>query len=73
MARADKTETAIDGLDRLIGRRELRRRFPVSDITIWRWMRAKRFPEPIRVGGRNYWRESEILDWVFPGVDGSSR
>ena len=64
MARADREPFNAGHPDRLIARRELRSRFPVSDMTIWRWMRAGHFPEPIRIGGRNYWRESQILQWL---------
>ena len=50
--------------ERLLPRRELRRIVPVSDMTIWRWERAGVFPRHVSINGRNYWRLSEVLDWI---------
>jgi len=53
------------GMDeRLLPRRELRRLVPVSDMTIWRWERGGEFPRHLSINGRNYWRLSEIRDWI---------
>ena len=46
--------------DRLINARELRRRIPISDPTLWRWIAAGRIPPGRRIGGKRYWLESEI-------------
>jgi predicted DNA-binding transcriptional regulator AlpA len=48
---------------RLLNRRELRLRLPVSGTTIARWEKAGRFPKHVTVNGRNYWREDEIIAW----------
>jgi predicted DNA-binding transcriptional regulator AlpA len=45
---------------RLINRKELRQRVPVSDMSIWRWMKAGIFPKPVKINRRNYWRSDEI-------------
>jgi predicted DNA-binding transcriptional regulator AlpA len=37
---------------------------PVSDMTIWRWERNGAFPRHLSINGRNYWRLSEIADWI---------
>ncbi len=50
--------------DRLLTRRDLRQRIPVSDMTIWRWEEAGLFPRHLAIGGRNFWRESEVLAWI---------
>jgi predicted DNA-binding transcriptional regulator AlpA len=50
--------------ERLLPRRELRRLVPVSDMTIWRWERDGVFPRHVSINGRNYWRLSEISDWI---------
>jgi len=50
--------------ERLLPRRELRRLVPVSDMTIWRWERGGMFPKHLSINGRNYWRLSEISDWM---------
>jgi predicted DNA-binding transcriptional regulator AlpA len=49
-----------DPPDRLVGTAERRRRIPVSDMTIWRWEKAKIFPKHISIGGRNFWRDSDL-------------
>ena len=54
-----KTET-----DRLLPRRELRSFVPVSDMTIWRWEREGSPPRHLSIHGRNYWRLSELRDWI---------
>jgi predicted DNA-binding transcriptional regulator AlpA len=50
--------------ERLLPRRELRRIIPVSDMTIWRWERDGHFPRHVSINGRNYWRLSEVSDWI---------
>ena len=50
--------------ERLLPRRELRRIVPVSDMTIWRWERDGLFPRHVSINGRNYWRLSEVSDWI---------
>lgn len=37
---------------------------PVSDATLARWIKAKRFPEPIVIGGHRYWPEASVAAWV---------
>ena len=49
---------------RLINRRQLQETIPVSQMTLWRWTRAGAFPAPIRIAGRNYWREDQIRQWL---------
>jgi predicted DNA-binding transcriptional regulator AlpA len=38
----------------------------VSDMTLWRWLHepALKFPQPIKIQGRRYWRENEIAAWL---------
>jgi predicted DNA-binding transcriptional regulator AlpA len=53
--------------ERYVSRRELRRLFPVSDMTIWRWQQDPQiaFPAPVKlaVNGRNFWWLPAIRDW----------
>ena len=45
--------------DPLISSAEIRRQLgDVSDMTIWRWEKAGILPEPIKINGRKYWRQS---------------
>ena len=50
--------------ERLLPRRELRALVPISDMTIWRWERDNLFPRHLSINGRNYWRLSELSDWM---------
>ncbi len=38
----------------------------VSDMSIWRWLNnpAMRFPKPVYIAKRRYWREIEIAAWL---------
>jgi predicted DNA-binding transcriptional regulator AlpA len=44
---------------------KVRGRYNVSDMSIWRWCRddSLKFPEPIRINGRRFWRLSELEIW----------
>jgi predicted DNA-binding transcriptional regulator AlpA len=39
---------------------------PVSSrMTIWRWVKEKKFPPPIKLhNGRNYWRARRVRRWL---------
>ena len=32
--------------------------------TLWRWLRAGRFPAPIRLGSRMAWTRSDLDQWI---------
>ncbi len=37
----------------------------VSDMSIWRWIKREGFPKPAsKIGGRRYWREAEVVEWL---------
>jgi predicted DNA-binding transcriptional regulator AlpA len=60
-----------DQPDRLVATAERRRRIPVSDMTIWRWEKDGLFPKHIAIGGRNFWRDSDLRtvergEWTPP-------
>ncbi|MBI4858989.1 MAG: helix-turn-helix domain-containing protein [Candidatus Riflebacteria bacterium] len=55
---------APDLPDRLLTRAMLREHVPVSDMCLWRWIRAGKFPAAIKFNGRRYWRASEIQAWI---------
>ena len=50
--------------ERLLSRRDLRCLVSVSDMTIWRWERDALFPRHLVINGRNYWRLTEVSDWI---------
>lgn len=35
-----------------------------SRTTLWRWVNAGLFPKPVRIGGRNYWSDAEVDEWI---------
>lgn len=37
---------------------------PVSNVTLWRWVRDGKFPAPIQVAKNNFWRSDEIGAWM---------
>lgn len=37
---------------------------PVSEKTIWTWVREGKFPRPIRLNGRTVWRLSDVNTWI---------
>ncbi|ENW86649.1 hypothetical protein F906_01708 [Acinetobacter pseudolwoffii] len=38
---------------------------PVSEKTIWEWVRQGKFPQPIRMSGNvTVWRMSEVQAWI---------
>ncbi len=36
----------------------------LSKQTILRFVREKKFPKPSKIGNKNAWYESTILDWI---------
>lgn len=37
---------------------------PVSQKTIWTWVREGKFPSPIRLNGRTVWNLSNVKEWI---------
>lgn len=54
-----------DDDDRLFGEDAVIKRTTLSRTTLWRLMRAKRFPASVQLSpGRVAWRRSSILNWM---------
>jgi hypothetical protein len=52
--------------DTLLTSNQTRARFGnVNHMCLWRWMRDERvrFPHPIQINRRNYWRLGDLLRW----------
>jgi predicted DNA-binding transcriptional regulator AlpA len=49
---------------RFIGRAEVEHRTDLTYPTIWKMMRAKKFPRARENGGKNSWIEAEINAWI---------
>jgi predicted DNA-binding transcriptional regulator AlpA len=38
---------------------------PISDATLWRWVKAKKFPQPVKLGpGTTAWRADDVRAWA---------
>lgn len=52
-------------LDRLVGRREVLLLIGISNATLWRWIKAERFPAPMKIGKKKVaWRTSVLSNWI---------
>jgi predicted DNA-binding transcriptional regulator AlpA len=51
--------------DRLVGARHLQIRYGVSDMSIWRWLNDQnlKFPKPIYIRRRRFWKLAELEAW----------
>jgi predicted DNA-binding transcriptional regulator AlpA len=48
----------------LIKLRELQKLVPVDAATLWRWLKAEKFPQPVRpTGSIRFWYKDEVLAW----------
>lgn len=54
----------MDSSARLINTRQLLTMWPVSQMTLWRHVKAGTFPTPINVGRRRYWKLDEVMAWI---------
>ena len=55
----------------LVTSRQVRARIGgVSAMCLWRWIRDGKFPVPIKINGRNYWRHMVVRGWVVAKAAG---
>ncbi len=56
---------ATPPLERLIGRKEVLILIGISNATLWRWIKAGRFPAPMKIGKKKVaWRSSVLAHWI---------
>ena len=56
---------ARPALERLIGRKEALILIGISNATLWRWIKAGRFPAPLKIGKKKVaWRSSVLATWI---------
>lgn len=54
-----------DDPPRILRGEEVYRMLGVDESTVYRWRRAGKFPQPVRLGRNSIgWPESEIRDWL---------
>ena len=44
--------------------RDVRKLVPISDVTLWRWVRDGIFPQPEKINGRKYWSQDAVAEWM---------
>jgi hypothetical protein len=51
--------------DRLLPAAQVRKRYFVTAMSLWRWLKnpTLAFPAPIVINTRRYWRLSDLIDW----------
>jgi predicted DNA-binding transcriptional regulator AlpA len=49
---------------RLVYKEEVLYAIGCSSTTLWRWIKADKFPKGFLVGGRRAWRESDLTAWL---------
>ncbi len=53
---------------RLLRQKEVLKLVPISAATLWRWVKAGTFPEPLKLGPKTTaWRELDIMGWLERG------
>ena len=52
-----------------IGGRETARLCGISLMTLWRWRVERGFPPPTRIGARNFWKRSDVVEWLEGHAD----
>ena len=50
---------------RLISKAELLEKIGVTFPTIWKWMRAGKFPRGREIGGKTMWIEADVEAWIL--------
>ena len=56
---------SVPALERLIGRKEVLILIGISNATLWRWIKAGRFPAPLKIGQKKVaWRSSVLAHWI---------
>jgi predicted DNA-binding transcriptional regulator AlpA len=49
----------------LLTEKEVRQQYArVAHSTLWRWIKDRRFPTPVAVGGRVFWKTTDLEAWL---------
>lgn len=43
--------------------KQIAKRYGVSRATVWRWLRAGKFPKSIKINGSTRWRITDLEQW----------
>jgi prophage regulatory protein len=50
--------------DTLLPITEVISKIGLSKSTLWKQVKAKEFPQPVKIAGATRWSENEIDDWI---------
>jgi predicted DNA-binding transcriptional regulator AlpA len=50
--------------DKLLCQKQVRQIVPVCSVTLWSWVKAGKFPKPVKVGGRIFWKQTDIETFI---------
>jgi prophage regulatory protein len=51
--------------DKILRFPQLREIIPVTNVTLWRWEKAGKFPKRVQLGGNSAgWLEKEVNEWI---------
>lgn len=60
-------------IPKLLTIRDLARILKLSPRSIWRLVRNRQLPGPLRIGGSIRWRAEEIVKWIANGCERDSK
>jgi predicted DNA-binding transcriptional regulator AlpA len=63
-AKAAARKKKASASPRLLSRKEVLDKVPVSYVTLWSWMRDGKFPRSHGNGVKTFWHESEVDAWI---------
>jgi predicted DNA-binding transcriptional regulator AlpA len=63
LSEPSKKRAAPNGV-RLMSKHDVLDIIPVTFVTIWKWMRAGKFPRALIVHGKSMWRSDDIEAWI---------
>lgn len=49
-----------------IGAHQIATEYPISVSTIWKQLKAQKFPQPIEVGRKRLWRREDVEAYFTP-------
>jgi len=70
---AAQPEQATAAIPELLTIRDLARILKLSPRSIWRLVRNRQLPGPLRIGGSIRWRAEEIVKWIANGCERDSK
>jgi len=57
----------------LLNVKQVAERVGVSERAIWKWVRTRQFPQPIRISRSVRWDESTLAAWIAEQTDAAQR